>query len=295
MTALLQSPTEALTLAEQGAKGQPRRSLDFDSRFVRFSTGDEYQRIPRPAMSFLFLSSASDFAEILSYAARRMREAIAPLLRNLPPRIPSGGGLARYVVVEETVSPAHTNLTRLLAGLPVSTQSALHDSESRVEARTHLGVQAIDDLRRWLGLKIEEVAAVARLSPSTYYYWQANPDSTPRAAKVDTLFRLHALVAALVLELGVPGAGDWLRYGKPSRLQRLSDGLPTTLDAVEGEVYDFVERRASVRLADLPIGSVSDEQHEEQLRRIDEAERMGDGLSVGTPRIDVDDPTWRDG
>ncbi len=296
MTVLLQSPTEALTLAESApGKGFPARDLILDVRIAQASTGDEYRIVPRPPMSFLYLSPVADF---VSYAAHRVQQVVAPLLRALPSQAlkATRARKIRYVVVDESVVPAHMNLTRLLIGHPALDVGVSAPSSPSIEIRVHTGVRAIDNLRRWLGLRIDEVTDIVGLSPSTYYYWQANPDSLPRAAKVDTLFRFHALVAALVLELGDTGASDWFRFGTPSRLQTLRQDMPFALSRLESDAYDTVERLAAARLADLPIESVTDEQHEEQLRRIDEAERMGDGLAVGVPRVDLGgDPTWHDG
>lgn len=69
-------------------------------------------------------------------------------------------------------------------------------SDTKSDNRAQRALQAVDDLKGWLGLTTEDVAALIGVSDSAIYYWRRRnaPLRTQHALK---LYRVHALVRAL--------------------------------------------------------------------------------------------------
>lgn len=123
------------------------------------------------------------------------------------------------------------------------------DTGGRIDAGRdkHVGLQAVADLRDWLGLRVDDIAAMSGISPSTVYYWADHPESVPRAAKVAPLMRLRGVVGAVFGALGESDANRWLLAGTSPRLEHLRD-QPAALDALEDEVYERLLSRAHEQL-----------------------------------------------
>jgi hypothetical protein len=137
----------------------------------------------------------------------------------------------------------------------------------------HPGLRAVDDLRRWLTLTIADIAQITGLSESTIYWWAEHPTSIPRPAKIDRLLGLHALVGAMIDDLGQTITTQWFRSGQPSRLDRLRSDRQT-LAAVEKDGYGLLMRRARKRLATAGPGRpVTDDDDRRDLARLAQQER----------------------
>jgi DNA-binding transcriptional regulator YiaG len=72
-------------------------------------------------------------------------------------------------------------------------------------------VQAISDLRRWLGLSQSGVADLCGFSLRASRYWESGETTSPRPSSVRRLFEVHAFVGSLVARLGEQDAITWLR------------------------------------------------------------------------------------
>lgn len=84
-------------------------------------------------------------------------------------------------------------------------------------------VAIADRLQEWLGLTIDDLAAIADISKTTIHYWHRE-HGKPRPATVRRLLRAYALVQALIVRRGVEGTATWLRSGHPSPLELLKAG-----------------------------------------------------------------------
>ena len=112
-------------------------------------------------------------------------------------------------------------------------------------------VRAIEELRAWLHLTYDDVARAVGLSgPSLLYHWRQRQRTgspvRPRAATVERLWRVHALVRALA------EAMEGAAQGNATRLwfRRAVAGV-TPLELLLAGDVDEVERRARGLLFDL--------------------------------------------
>jgi hypothetical protein len=136
----------------------------------------------------------------------------------------------------------------------------------------HPGLRAVDDLRQWLTLSISDVAHISGISESAIYWWAEHPTSIPRAAKIQPLLALRALVWTFVEQLGEVEARNWFRSGDPSPLDRLRED-PKALAAVEKDGYRLLLKRADANLAGATIDAAPEEDYEQQLERLAAEER----------------------
>jgi hypothetical protein len=137
----------------------------------------------------------------------------------------------------------------------------------------HPGLRAVDDLRQWLTLSISDVANISGISESAIYWWAEHPTSIPRAAKIQPLLALRALVWTFVEQLSEAEARNWFRSGDPSPLDRLKED-PKALEAVEKEGYRLLLKRADANLAGTTSDASSElDQEQQQLERLAAEER----------------------
>lgn len=92
-----------------------------------------------------------------------------------------------------------TSLPETLAGLetPVLVPRSLR------------AVRAVEDLREWLDLTLEDVARLCGFARRSWYHWRAGMD--PRPASVRRLFQIYGVVEALIDVLGPERLRAWLR------------------------------------------------------------------------------------
>jgi len=129
-----------------------------------------------------------------------------------------------------TAGPAGCALvseTRTPAGIPRDIQTSLS-----VPHNDPLDPVAIADrLQKWLGLTIDDLAAIGGISKTTIHYWHRE-NGKPRPATVRRLLRAYALIQALIVQRGRERTAAWLRSGNPSPLELLKGGA---FDAVEDQ------------------------------------------------------------
>ena len=89
--------------------------------------------------------------------------------------------------------------------------------------------RAAEDLREWLDLTYDDLAAITGIAKNTVHYWKRTGASA-RPSTVRKLWRVHTLVHALISQLGQTQAVEWLRAGPESPLNLLLAG---DLEAVE--------------------------------------------------------------
>lgn len=110
---------------------------------------------------------------------------------------------------------------------------------------------ALDTIRRELGLTIDEVARITGIGRTTFHYWRRT-GAEPRPSTVHSLWRLHALVMAIVRVRGHEAGLGWLRAGTPSPLDRLLAG---EIDRVEGLSSGWLFDQPAIRRAERSVAS----------------------------------------
>lgn len=160
---------------------------------------------------------------------------------DLPPHR-AGGTALRFLHIVERMGPWGTRR----GGRPEGVETVRHH---------HRAVGAVADLREWLGLSIAKVCRLTGLSESTLFYWVENPQTRPRIATIRPLMATWAVAGTVREVLGEEEAQRWWHSGRPSRLSRLLDGGPATLDELSQEVADLAG--ASEPVEDLPERAVT--------------------------------------
>jgi DNA-binding transcriptional regulator YiaG len=108
-------------------------------------------------------------------------------------------------------------------------------------------LDAVEDLRRWLGVTYEQVAAATNIGLRTVHHWKQS-GAAPRPRTVRTLWRLHSLVHSIRRTLGPEEATGWLRSSSPSPLDLILAGdLAAVEDKARGLLFGepIGERRFS--------------------------------------------------
>lgn len=83
----------------------------------------------------------------------------------------------------------------------------------------------IQALRVWTGMSTSALASMLGLrSTKTLYNWRDRPTTAPRPKTYTRLLRVHALVRAVVLSMGLLDGRTWLAAGDPSPLDLLARG-----------------------------------------------------------------------
>lgn len=82
---------------------------------------------------------------------------------------------------------------------------------------------AFKDLARWLHANDDEIASMIGIGRTTVYTWQRD-GREPRPATARKLFQAHAVMGALVQQLGEDGAYDWLAHEASERRTALMAG-----------------------------------------------------------------------
>ena len=159
--------------------------------------------------------------------------------------------------------------SRFLAGLdPVpSTQTptlaaphATAAAAPELEAPESRELVAVEELREWLGLTYEQIAAATSIGLRTVHHWK-QVGAAPRPRTVRTLWRLHALVHSIRRTLGVDDAVRWLRTGMPSPIDLIVAGELATVENQARRLL-FVEpigerRFSGVTTEDEPASTVA--------------------------------------
>lgn len=137
-------------------------------------------------------------------------------------------------------------------------------------------LRAVEELRAWLRLSYEDVARAAGLSgPSLIHHWRQRYRTgravRPRAATIERLWRVHALVRAVAEALQGADQG----YAVQLWSRRREAGVTPLELLIAGEV-DAVEQRASRLLFDSGASSVPPS-------RVAAVEPVSDLTPVDTP------------
>jgi DNA-binding transcriptional regulator YiaG len=125
---------------------------------------------------------------------------------------------------------------------PISQLEIGHDDPETLAEGTD-AARIINGLRQTLPLTIDDIAASTGISRRTLFLWQSGR-VTPRPATMRPLWRLFALVKAVVEIIGVEGARSWLNAGEPSPFERLLAGR---IDLVEDDANRIIFRQSSLR------------------------------------------------
>jgi DNA-binding transcriptional regulator YiaG len=149
--------------------------------------------------------------------------------------------------------------SRFLAGLdPVpSTQTptvaaphATAAATTELEAPESRELVAVEELREWLGLTYEQIAAATSIGLRTVHHWK-QMGTAPRPRTVRTLWRLHALVHSIRRTLGVDEAMRWLRTGMPSPVDLIVAGELATVEDQARRLL-FIEPIGERRFSGVP-------------------------------------------
>jgi len=112
---------------------------------------------------------------------------------------------------------ATTTIAPKVAAAPKADESTVVESDE-------LG--AVEDLRSWLVVTYEQVAAATSIGLRTVHHWK-HAGAKPRPRTVRTLWRLHTLVHSIRRVLGPDDALRWFRSGDPSPLDLIVAGRLT--------------------------------------------------------------------
>lgn len=107
---------------------------------------------------------------------------------------------------------------------------------------------AVEELRDWLDLTYEDLSVITGIATNTFYHWRRT-GAKPRPSTVRRLWRLHALVRALIAQLGQGQVAAWLHAGPHSPLDLLMNG---DLEAAEEAAHVLLFRHPPTKVADQP-------------------------------------------
>jgi hypothetical protein len=150
---------------------------------------------------------------------------------------------------QPVISPITYTRTEAIKPLRSETQLIDWDAEFKLLVATQRrpsspAFTAFTELRTWLSLSVAEAAklvGVGRTTPTTSWQKQGHP---PRPKQARRLLQLHALVSAVVRQLGSQGALQWLHTGSPSPFSLMEKkDLAAAADAIERLTIRHAERR----------------------------------------------------
>jgi hypothetical protein len=137
-------------------------------------------------------------------------------------------------------------------------------------------VAAVEDLRAWLGVSYDAIAAIAGVQRSVISWWRTQArsgrDVRPRATTVRQLYRAHAIVRSVLMALEEePGAGAvqaWAVAGETNR--RPIDFLMSgDIEAVESLAASLMSTPARERAHWRPLLTPEVSRSEPALLRFD--------------------------
>lgn len=109
-------------------------------------------------------------------------------------------------------------------------------------------LHAADELRAWLDLTYDDLAAITGIAKNTFHHWRRT-GARPRPSTARRLWRAHALVRALMARLGRRPAVAWLRTGPRSPLSLLLEG---DLEGAEAAAHALLFRHPTARPDEQP-------------------------------------------
>ena len=105
----------------------------------------------------------------------------------------------------------------------------------------------VDQLGRWLNLKLTTIAELTGTNRGTLYYWRKE-GSVPQQATFERVLRLHTVIQALVTRYGENRATTWFCAGSPSPRLLWLDGR---YEEVERAAHDEIVPRTRKRERDF--------------------------------------------
>ena len=108
-------------------------------------------------------------------------------------------------------------------------------------AEMHSSLQAVEQLRSWLGASYDELAVISGVAKTSFFNWRNRPDTRVRPTTIVRLLRVHAAVGFAVDTLGIE-TSKWLNIGSPSRRSMLFKG-DQGLQQFESEVRALMRSR----------------------------------------------------
>lgn len=153
--------------------------------------------------------------------------------------------------------------------------------------RPSRALEAAEELRRWLDLTYDDLAAITGIGRSTLFSWRhpqpGRPEVRARRARLGRLNLLHAVIGELVDVLGVDEARHAMRGGDPSRLDRLRDADEEDLRSVVSEIEALTEPVMAARSAEaFTAVQAYDHSHlEEDLAAFSHGEGLPDPIEAG--------------
>jgi hypothetical protein len=158
------------------------------------------------------------------------------------PEIPDPSGRIHHVV-----------LSRKLAR-----EWQLSENESaRSSPSDNPAILSIRRLSQWLQLTQADVLITVGVNERTFYHWQKYPQVQPRLVNIERLSRVHALVEALVEDIGIEPARKWFKGGSPSRLTQIRVS-EDSLGQIEDQAFEELRARSWVKLGKLNLRLVGD-------------------------------------
>jgi hypothetical protein len=153
--------------------------------------------------------------------------------------------------------------------------------------RPSAALAAAEELRDWLDLTYEDLAAITGIGRSTLFSWRhpqtGRSEVRPRRARLGRLNLLHAVIGELVDVLGVDRARAAIREGDPSRLDRLRDADEHNFRSVVQEVEALIEPAMAARSAEAftAVQSYDRSRLDEDLAAFARSEGSPDPIDAG--------------
>jgi len=156
-----------------------------------------------------------------------------------------------------------------------ATTSAPPAARENAQEQAPPAFTAFTELSRWLRLTVDDTAQLVGVGRTTPYTWQRD-GREPQPATARRLYQVHALVAALIQELGQARAIAWLEGGEPSPRQLLLTGdLESVMRAARPLIFGQAAQRmpapgslvVEVDAPSLPAGPVAGRRRRGRPRR----------------------------
>ncbi len=154
-------------------------------------------------------------------------------------------------------------------------------------SRPSSALEAAEELRRWLELTYEDLAAITGIGRSTLFSWRhpqvGRPAVRARRARLGRLNVLHAVVGELVDVLGEDQANDAIREGDPSLLDRLRGADEQSFRSVVREIEALAEPAMAARSAEAfaAVQSYDRSRLDEDLAAFARSEGLPDPIDAG--------------
>jgi hypothetical protein len=212
-----------------------------------------------PAIQAAMRNQAAIVAAAFGPALQSIARAQAALVASsIAPALDS----MRLAIAASSLDPASSAMAPALTAANTESDPShpARQQTSRTLSRSAHLERCLEDLQRWLGLGLNEVARAAGIDRGTVYAWRRR-GSEPRPGTVGSVLRLHSLVASVAGAVGDDQARAWFHAGSPSPLARLieAQGDHLVMSAIAREARQTITAPLIPPPNDLLAATADDE------------------------------------